>query len=69
MKLTFATADPLSVACWNEHIATRKEDEALRADIDAALLKLRSSGDLKTIAERYGIPFYASFKKTFKKFI
>ena len=65
VKLTFATADPLSVACWNEHIATRKEDEALRADIDAALLKLRNSGDLKTIAARYGIPFYAPFKKTY----
>ena len=37
MKLTFATAEPLSVARWNEHVATRKEDEALRTAIDAAL--------------------------------
>ena len=64
-KLTFATAEPLSVARWNEHVATRKEDEALRANIDAALTKLRNSGDLKTIAAHYGIPFYAPFKKTY----
>ena len=64
-KLTFATADPLSVACWNEHVATRKEDEALRTEIDAALIKLRNSGNLKTIAARYGIPFYAPFRKTY----
>ena len=64
-KLAFATAEPLSVARWNEHVATRKEDAALRADIDSALSKLRNSGDLQTIAVRYGIPFYAPFKKTY----
>ena len=64
-KLTFATAEPLSVACWNEHVATRTEDEALRTAIDAALTTLRNSGELKTIAKRYGVPFYPPFKKTY----
>ena len=64
-KLTFATAEPLSVACWNEHVATRTEDEALRTAIDAALTTLRNSGELKTIAQRYGVPFYPPFQKTY----
>ena len=64
-KLTFATAEPLSVARWNEHVATRTEDQALRTAIDAALTTLRNSGDLKTIAKRYGVPFYLPFKKTY----
>ncbi len=64
-KLTFATAEPLSVARWNEHVATRTEDQALRTAIDAALTTLRNSGELKTIAKRYGVPFYLPFKKTY----
>ena len=64
-KLTFATAEPLSVARWNEHVATRTEDEALRTAIDAALTTLRNSGELKTIAQRYGVPFYPPFQKTY----
>ncbi len=63
--LTFATAEPLSVACWNEHVATRTEDQALRAAIDAALTRLRKSGDLKTRAQRYGVPLYPPFEKTY----
>ena len=64
-KLTFATAEPLSVARWNEHVATREEDQALRTAIDAALTQLRKSGELKAIAQRYGVPWYAPFKKTY----
>ncbi len=64
-KLTFATDEPLSVARWNEHVATRGEDQALRTAIDAALIALRESGELKTIAKRYGIPFYPPFEKTY----
>ena len=64
-KLTFATAEPLSVARWNEHVATRKEDEALRTAIDAALTQLRKGGELKTIAQRYGVPLYPPFEKTY----
>lgn len=64
-KLTFATAEPISVARWNEHVATREEDQALRTAIDAALITLRNSGELKTIAKRYGVPFYPPFKKTY----
>ncbi len=64
-KLTFATAEPLSVARWNEHAATRTEDTALRTAIDAALTQLRNTGELKTIAARYGVPLYPPFKKTY----
>ena len=64
-KLTFAKAEPLSVARWNEHVATREEDQALRTEIDAALTKLRNAGELKTIATRYGVPFYPPFDKTY----
>ncbi len=64
-KLTFASAEPLSVARWNEHVATRTQDEALRTAIDAALTTLRGSGQLKAIAQRYGVPFYPPFEKTY----
>ena len=64
-KLTFATAEPISVARWNEHVATREEDQALRTALDAALTKLRKSGELKTIAQRYGVPLYPPFEKTY----
>ncbi len=64
-KLTFATAEPISVARWNEHVATREEDQALRTALDAALTKLRRSGELKTIAQRYGVPLYSPFEKTY----
>ena len=64
-KLTFASAEPLSVARWNEHVATRTEDEAFRTALDAALTTLRRSGELKAIAQRYGVPFYPPFEKTY----
>ena len=64
-KLTFATAEPISVARWNEHVATREEDQALRTALDAALTTLRRSGELKAIAQRYGVPFYPPFEKTY----
>lgn len=64
-NLTFATAEPISVARWNEHVATRTEDEALRTAMDAALTRLRNSGELKTIAQRYGVSLYSPFEKTY----
>ena len=64
-KLAFAKAEPLSVSRWNEHVATREEDSALRTEIDAALTQLRNAGELKTIAARYGVPFYPPFDKTY----
>ena len=64
-NLGFAAGEPLSVARWNEHVATRQADAALRDQIDAALTRLRSRGTLQTLAERYGIPWYAPFDKTY----
>lgn len=64
-QLGFAAGEPLSVARWNEHVATRETDAALRDEIDAALTRLRSRGTLQTLAERYGVPWYAPFETTY----
>jgi len=50
---------------WNEHPATRGKDEALRSAIDAALVKLTSSGRLPALAAEAGIPWHAPFAKTY----
>jgi hypothetical protein len=50
---------------WNEHPATRGKDEALRSAIDAALVKLTSSGRLPELAAEAGIPWHAPFAKTY----
>ena len=65
-KLTFAAGyEPPAAICWNEHVATRKTDTELRTQIDAALAKLTADGTLKTLMERYGIPFRKPFAATY----
>jgi polar amino acid transport system substrate-binding protein len=65
-KLTLAVGyEPPAVVCWNEHVATRKSDSELRTQIDAALAKLADEGTLKTLMERYGIPFHKPFTATY----
>ncbi len=65
-KLTLAAEyEPPAVVCWNEHVATRKTDTELRSQIDAALKKLADDGTLKTLMERYGIPFHKPFTATY----
>lgn len=64
-RLDFATAEPLSVARWNEYVATRQPDVALRSEIDAALARLRNNGTLKNLAGRYGIPWHPPFDTTY----
>ncbi|MGH7963720.1 MAG: substrate-binding periplasmic protein [Candidatus Binatia bacterium] len=62
LKLTFVAGyTPPAVVRWNEHVATRKADAALREAIDAALAQLTAAGTLKTLLARYGIPFHARF--------
>jgi ABC-type amino acid transport substrate-binding protein len=66
VKLAFTNGyEPLTVARWNEHVATRKTDSELRATIDGALKKLATTGTLKTLAERYGIHFRPPFATTY----
>jgi polar amino acid transport system substrate-binding protein len=66
MKLILAAGyEPPAVVCWNEHVATRKTDTELRSQIDAALAKLADDGTLKTLMERYGIPFHKPFAATY----
>lgn len=66
VKLAFTNGyEPLAVARWNEHVATRKSDSELRTAIDAALNKLATTGTLKTFAERYGMQFHPPFATTY----
>jgi len=66
VKLSFTNGyEPLAVARWNEHVATRKSDSELREAIDAALNRLATAGTLKTLAERYGMHFRPPFATTY----
>jgi mxaJ protein len=57
--------EPPAVVRWNEHVATRAADTALRTAIDEALKKLNESGTLQEIAQRYGLPFHQPFTSTY----
>lgn len=63
--LVFGEEEPLVAARWNEHVATREIDAALRKEIDGALGRLRDAGKLDPLAKRYGIPFYNPFDRTY----
>ena len=66
LKLFFVTGyEPPAVVRWNEHVATRKSDPALREAIDKALAQLSASGALQPLLERYGIPFHQPFDTTY----
>ena len=66
LKLTIAAGYmPPAVVRWNEHVATRKSDTALRETIDKALAQLGASGMLQTLLARYGIPFHRPFDTTY----
>ncbi|HEV8712560.1 MAG TPA: transporter substrate-binding domain-containing protein [Candidatus Binatia bacterium] len=57
--------EPPAVVRWNEHVATRKDDVALREALDKALARLSESGALQPLSERYGIPFHKPFATTY----
>jgi len=66
LQLAFiAGYEPPTVVRWNEHVATRKSDTALREAIDTALAQLSSSGTLPTLLARYSIPFRKPFATTY----
>ncbi len=66
LKLFFVTSyDPPAAVRWNEHVATRKSDPALREALDKALAQLSASGALQPLLERYGIPFHQPFDTTY----
>ncbi|HJY83234.1 MAG TPA: transporter substrate-binding domain-containing protein [Candidatus Binatia bacterium] len=66
LKLFFVAGyEPPAVVCWNEHVATRKSDSALREAIDKALAQLNASGALQQRLEHYGIPFHRPFDTTY----
>jgi polar amino acid transport system substrate-binding protein len=66
MQLAVANnVTPPVVMCWNQHVATRKEDAVLRTAIDDALARLSKSGTLRTLLARYGIPLRQPFATTY----
>jgi ABC-type amino acid transport substrate-binding protein len=66
LKLFFVTGyEPPVAVRWNEHVATRKSDPALREALDKALAQLSASGALQPLLERYGIPFHQPFDTTY----
>jgi ABC-type amino acid transport substrate-binding protein len=66
LKLSFVAGyDPPAVVCWNEHVATRKSDQALRETIDKTLAQLNASGALQPLLEHHGIPFHKPFDTTY----
>ncbi len=66
LKLFFITGyEPPAAVRWNEHVATRKSDPALREALDKALAQLSASGALQPLLERYGIPFHQPFDTTY----
>jgi ABC-type amino acid transport substrate-binding protein len=56
---------PPTVLRWNEHVATRKRDEALRSAIDGALADLGASGKVRELLVKYGVPTHEPFDKVF----
>jgi ABC-type amino acid transport substrate-binding protein len=57
--------EPPAAVRWNLSFATRKDDTQLRQQIDGALAALMASGELKTLAARYGMPLHAPFAETY----
>ena len=57
--------EPPAALRWNQHVATRTADAALRDDIDHALAALVQGGELAQLAARYGIPLHAPFPSTY----
>ena len=57
--------EPPAAVRWNLSVATRTDDEGLRKDIDGALANMHASGELETLATRYGIPLHGPFDGTY----
>lgn len=66
LKLGIAEAYvPPAALAWNLHIATRLQDEVLRADVDRVLARLASEGELAAIGAHWGIPLHQPFAATY----
>lgn len=59
--------EPKPVVCWNEHVATRKTDAALREEIDRALVRLTAAGTVQTLLAKYGIPPHQPFAQVYSR--
>ncbi|MGH8595935.1 MAG: substrate-binding periplasmic protein [Gammaproteobacteria bacterium] len=57
--------EPPAALRWNLYVATRLEDKVFRKEVDMALRKLHSDGEIERSAARYGIPFHAPFATTY----
>ena len=56
---------PPAALSWNEHVATREKDSALRTAIDGALTSLQADGTLEKLANQHGVPWHAPFERTY----
>jgi len=66
LKLAFVAGyEPPAVVRWNEHVATRKSDVALRESLDKMLAQLGASGTLQALLKQYGMPFHKPFDTTY----
>ena len=57
--------EPPAAVRWNLSFATRKDDTALRKDVDRALAALNANSELQSIAANYGVPVHAPFAETY----
>ena len=56
---------PPPALSWNEHVATREADEALREAIDTAIASLSGDGTLARLAAAHGLPWHPPFERTY----
>ena len=56
---------PPPALSWNEHVATREGEPALREGIDTALASLATDGTLSRLAAAHGLPWHPPFERTY----
>ena len=50
---------------FNEHVATRKRDDALGQALDSALAQVTASGQVQALMAKYGLPGHAPFDSVY----
>ena len=56
---------PPPALSWNEHVATRAAEPALREAMDNALSALAADGTLARLAGKHGLPWHPPFEHTY----
>lgn len=58
--------DAPSVLKWNQHMATRTSDKALREKINSVIGRKNTNRDIMGLLARHHVPVHAPFSKTFQ---